>query len=169
MLRLGYDKRLATGIIAASGTLGQIIPPSVVLVVLGDQLGVSVGDLFIGSALPGLLMVLAFSLYIGIVTLWKPQLAPPLPKQMREIGGGALALKVIQVMVPPLLLILLVLGSIFVGLATPTEAGAVGAIGAVSLAAVQRQLSWKSLMDVADGTHPNDCDGDVHFDWGECV
>ena len=152
MLRLGYDKRLATGIIAASGTLGQIIPPSVVLVVLGDQLGVSVGDLFIGSALPGLLMVAVFSLYIGIVTLWKPELAPPLPAEMRAIRGRALALQVIQVMLPPLVLILLVLGSIFAGVATPTEAGAIGAIGAVILAALQRQIRWKSLMAVADNT-----------------
>ena len=152
MLRLGYDKRLATGIVAASGTLGQIIPPSVVLVVLGDQLGVSVGDLFVGSVIPGLLMVAAFAVYIGAVTLWQPQLAPSLPAEMREADSWALAARVVRVMLPPLLLIVVVLGSIFAGVATPTEAGAVGAFGAVVLAACNRQVSWRSLMSVGDST-----------------
>ncbi|MDZ8055640.1 MAG: TRAP transporter large permease subunit [Aulosira sp. ZfuVER01] len=152
MLRYGYNKELATGVIAASGTLGQIIPPSVVLVVLGDQLGVSVGDLFIGSVIPGLMMAGAFALHVLIVAFLKPDVAPALPAEVREIGGKALGRRVIQVMVPPLILILLVLGSIFFGFATPTEAGAVGCGGAIALAAANRQLTWESLRQVCDTT-----------------
>ncbi|WP_017327504.1 TRAP transporter large permease subunit [Synechococcus sp. PCC 7336] len=152
MLRFGYNKQLASGIIVASGTLGQIIPPSVVLVVLGDQLGISVGDLFVGSLIPGLLMVAAFCLYVATVTGFKPEVAPALPDAMLEIGTRKLALQVVKVMLPPLCLILLVLGSIFAGIATPTEAGAVGATGAVLLAAANRQVSWTSLLEVAEAT-----------------
>ncbi|MBD6619404.1 TRAP transporter large permease subunit [Komarekiella sp. 'clone 1'] len=151
MLRYGYNKELATGVIAASGTLGQIIPPSVVLVVLGDQLGVSVGDLFLGSVIPGLMMASAFAVHVLIVAFLKP-VAPALPAQVREIGGQALAKRVIQVMMPPLILILLVLGSIFFGIATPTEAGAVGCAGAIALAAANRQLTLESLRQVCDAT-----------------
>lgn len=152
MLRYGYSKELATGVIAASGTLGQIIPPSVVLVVLGDQLGVSVGNLFIGSVIPGLMMAGAFALHVLIVSFLKPELAPALPEEVRAIGAKALSKRVFQVMVPPLILILLVLGSIFFGIATPTEAGAVGSLGAIALAAANRQLSWASLQQVCDVT-----------------
>ena len=152
MLRYGYSKELATGVIAASGTLGQIIPPSVVLVVLGDQLGVSVGNLFIGSVIPGLMMAGAFALHVLIVSFLKPEVAPALPEEVRAIGAKALSKRVFQVMVPPLILILLVLGSIFFGIATPTEAGAVGSLGAIALAAANRQLSWASLQQVCDVT-----------------
>ncbi len=152
MLRYGYNKQLATGVIAASGTLGQIIPPSVVLVVLGDQLGISVGDLFIGSLIPGLMMSGAFALHVLIVAFLKPDLAPALPAEVREIGGKALGKRIFQVMLPPLILILLVLGSIFFGFATPTEAGAVGCAGAIALAAANRQLTLESLRGVCDTT-----------------
>ncbi|MBD2496617.1 TRAP transporter large permease subunit [Nostoc sp. FACHB-280] len=152
MLRYGYNKQLATGVIAASGTLGQIIPPSVVLVVLGDQLGVSVGNLFIGSVIPGLMMASAFALHVLIVAFLKPDAAPALPAQVREIGGKALGTRVIQVMLPPLVVILLVLGSIFFGIATPTEAGAVGCVGAIALAAANGQLTLTSLRQVCDTT-----------------
>ena len=152
MLRYGYNKELATGVIAASGTLGQIIPPSVVLVVLGDQLGVSVGDLFIGSMIPGLLLTTAYALHVLVIAFLRPELAPALPAEVRNIGGKALTLRVIQVMVPPLLLILLVLGSIFFGIATPTEAGALGCLGASLLALANRQLTWTSLRQVSDVT-----------------
>ncbi|WP_414514217.1 TRAP transporter large permease [Nostoc sp. PCC 9305] len=152
MLRYGYSKELATGVIAASGTLGQIIPPSVVLVVLGDQLGVSVGDLFLGSVIPGLMMAGAFALHVLIVAFLKPDLAPALPAEVRDIGGKALGRRVIQVMIPPLILILLVLGSIFFGIATPTEAGAVGCGGAIALAAANRKLTLESLRQVCDAT-----------------
>ena len=152
MLRYGYNKELATGVIAASGTLGQIIPPSIVLVVLGDQLGVSVGDLFIGSVIPGLLMAGIFALHVLIIAFIRPELAPALPLEVRDISGKALTTRVLKVMLPPLLLILLVLGSIFFGVATPTEAGAIGAIGAIALAAANRQLSVESLRQVCDVT-----------------
>ncbi|MEQ8970122.1 MAG: TRAP transporter large permease subunit [Coleofasciculus sp. C1-SOL-03] len=152
MLRYGYDKRLATGVIAASGTLGQIIPPSVVLVVLADQLGISVGDLFIGSLIPGLLMTTAFAVHVLIVAWLKPSAAPALPAEVRNIGGKALGRRVLLAMFPPLLLILLVLGSIFFGFATPTEAGAVGCVGAMVLAAANRKLTWLSLRQACDAT-----------------
>ncbi|MGK7876699.1 MAG: TRAP transporter large permease subunit [Xenococcaceae cyanobacterium] len=152
MLRYGYNKELATGVIAASGTLGQIIPPSLVLVVLADQLGIDVGSLFIGSLIPGLLMAGAFAVHVLIVAFLKPELAPALPAEVREIGGKALGNRVLQVMIPPLLLILLVLGSIFFGIATPTEAGAVGSLGAIILAAANRQLNWATLKQVCDAT-----------------
>jgi len=152
MLRYGYNKELATGVIAASGTLGQIIPPSVVLVVLGDQLGVSVGDLFVGSVIPGLMMAGAFAIHVLIVAFFRPDMAPALPEEVRAMSGQALMQRVLQVMLPPVILILLVLGSIFFGIATPTEAGAVGALGAVVLAAANRQLSWESLQKTGDVT-----------------
>ena len=152
MLRYGYNKELATGVIVASGTLGQIIPPSVVLVVLGDQLGIPVGNLFIGSLIPGLLMASVFALHVLIVAFLKPDVAPALPAEVRNIGSKNLIQRVIQVMFPPLLLILLVLGSIFFGVATPTEAGAIGSLGAMILAAVNRQLNWAALKQVCDAT-----------------
>ncbi|MGD2180067.1 TRAP transporter large permease [Lusitaniella coriacea] len=152
MLRYGYSKELATGVIVASGTLGQIIPPSVVLVVLGDQLGISVGDLFLGSLIPGLMMTGAFALHVLISAWLRPDIAPALPTEIREIGGKALGKRVLTVMIPPLLLIFLVLGSIFFGVATPTEAGAVGSVGAIVLAALNRQLNWTALKQVCDAT-----------------
>lgn len=152
MLRYGYNKDVATGVIAASGTLGQIIPPSIVLVVLADQLGVSVGDLFLGSFIPGLLMAGAFVVHVAIIAFVRPDLLPALPPELLKLRGRALALKVLKVMVPPLVLILLVLGSIFFGVATPTEAGALGAVGAMVLAAFNRQLTIRSLQDVCDST-----------------
>lgn len=149
MLRAGYDRSLASGVIVASGTLGQIIPPSIVLVVLADQLGVSVGDLFMGALIPGLLMAGAFALFVVLVSSWKPELAPPLRQQgSAGLGPGGL----IRVLVPPLLLILLVLGSIFFGLATPTEAGSLGAVGAIALAALDGGLSRRALLQVSEDT-----------------
>ncbi|MEB3162958.1 MAG: TRAP transporter large permease subunit [Prochlorothrix sp.] len=150
MLRYGYDRQLATGVIAASGTLGQIIPPSVVLVVLGDQLGVPVGDLFLGAVIPGLLMTLAFIVYVGLLAFTRPDLAPALPREVLEAPG--LGRRIIRVMIPPLVLILLILGSIFFGIATPTEAGAVGCVGAIVLAAINQRLSWATLQEVCDAT-----------------
>ncbi len=152
MLRYGYNKELATGAIVASGTLGQLIPPSIVLVVLADQLGIPVGNLFIGSIIPGLMMAGAFCLHVIIVAFLRPDVAPPLPLEERNIGKKALVKQVLQAMLPPLLLILLVLGSIFFGIATPTEAGAVGALGTIILAAFNGQLSWVSLKQVCDAT-----------------
>ncbi len=152
MLRYNYNKQLATGVICASGTLGQIIPPSVVLVVLGDQLGVSVGRLFIGSLIPGLLLAAALAFYCWTVAQIKPDMAPALPLSARTLRGSALAVRVLKVMVPPLLLIMAVLGSIFFGLATATEAGAVGALGATILAAFNRRLNFRTFREVSDAT-----------------
>ncbi len=153
MLRYGYNKELATGVIAASGTLGQIIPPSVVLVVLGDQLGVSVGDLFVGSVIPGLMMAGAFALHVLIAAWIRPDVAPALPEEVRsQFGGKGFVKRVTQAIVPPFILILLVLGSIFFGYATPTEAGAVGSLGATVLALMNRSLSLNALKEVCDVT-----------------
>lgn len=145
MLRYGYDQRLTTGVITASGTLGQIIPPSVVLVVLGDQLSVPVGDLFRGALVPGLLLAGLYALYVGGVALVRPQQAPALPTDVLAAERRGLARKVAFALVPPLVLILLVLGSIFAGVATPTEAGAVGAVGAMVLALLRRRLPGAAL------------------------
>jgi tripartite ATP-independent transporter DctM subunit len=152
MLRYGYSRELATGVIAASGTLGQIIPPSVVLVVLGDQLGVSVGDLFLGAVIPGLMMAGAFALHVVIVAFLKPEVAPALPPEVCQLPPGELQRRVLQAMLPPLLLILLVLGSIFFGVATPTEAGAVGSLGAIALAVVNRKFNWAMLRESCEAT-----------------
>ena len=149
MLKYGYSQTLATGVITASGTLGQIIPPSVVLVVLADQMGISVGDLFVGSLLPGLLLAGLYALYVVGVAVVKPEAAPALPIEEREVGGTALLRRVAFVLVPPLLLILVVLGSIFAGVATPTEAGALGAVGAMALAAANRRLSLSAVRETA--------------------
>lgn len=149
MLKYGYDKRLSSGIILASGTLGQIIPPSIVLVVLADQMGISVGSLFLGALIPGLLLAAMYALYAAGVALLRPTLAPALPAEIRDISGGELARQVALVLMPPLVLILLVLGSIFAGVATPTEAGAVGAVGAMLLAAVRRRLNLSVIREAA--------------------
>lgn len=145
MHRYGYAPWLSTGVIAASGTLGQIIPPSVVLIVLADQLGISVGDLFVGSLVPGIMLATMFAAFVMGVALVKPEAAPALPPEARTERGTALMRRVMLVMVPPLVLILLVLGSIFAGVATPTEAGALGAVGAMGLAQVNRRLSMSAL------------------------
>ncbi len=152
MLRYGYSERLSAGVIAAAGTLGQIIPPSVVLVVLGDQLGVSVGDLFVGALVPGLILAGLYAVYVALVAVFQPKAAPALPAEERTQHGFALARQVVFVMLPPLVLILVVLGSIFAGIATPTEAGALGALGAILLAVVSRRFNVKALKDTMNET-----------------
>jgi len=152
MLRYGYSKELAAGVICASGTLGQIIPPSVVLVVLGDQLGVSVGDLYLGAFFPGLMLSGLYTIYVVAISILKPEMAPALPKEVRNIPLKTLIKRVIFVMFPPLFLILLVLGSIFAGIATPTEAGALGAVGAMILAALNKRLTIENLKDTMNDT-----------------
>ena len=152
MLRHGYDKSLATGVIAASGTLGQIIPPSIVLVVLGDQLGVPVGDLFIGSVIPGLLMAVVFALYVLVITQCRPNLAPPLPTGGDDRSLGQELRQAAPLVLPPLALIVLVLGSIFFGVATPTEAGAMGAVGAMAMAAWNGRLNLGTIREVSEDT-----------------
>ncbi|MGH7446809.1 MAG: TRAP transporter large permease, partial [Longimicrobiales bacterium] len=152
MLKYGYDKRLSAGIILASGTLGQIIPPSIVLVVLADQLGISVGALFLGGLLPGLLLATMYAIYAAGVAVLQPEKAPALPAVIRDISGRELARQVALVLMPPLVLILLVLGSIFAGIATPTEAGAVGAVGAILLAATRRRLTMAVIREAGTET-----------------
>jgi len=208
MLRYGYDRRVAAGVIAASGTLAQIIPPSLVLIVMADQLGKSVGDMYQGAFIPGLTLAALYAVYIVIVTIIRPEAAPALPVDAimvrdrdgrvgyaslgvmvaaafaaayflagyvdtiwaaalgglitygvtvadKQLGTGRLsrlAQQVIIVMMPPLALIFLVLGTIFLGIATPTEGGAMGATGALALALANRRLNWNLLRQAMDTT-----------------
>jgi TRAP-type mannitol/chloroaromatic compound transport system permease large subunit len=210
MLRYGYDQRIATGVIMASGTLAQIIPPSLVLIVLSDVLGVSVGDMYAGAIIPGLVLSGMFALFVFLVALVRPTWVPALPIEARTLGNGVtslivvlaiaigvgylatlwatprmeqapevfgaaagvvtaylialankllnlnlmsrLATQVVMVLVPPLALIFLVLGTIFIGLATPTEGGAMGALGALILAAINRRLDFLTVKSAAEGT-----------------
>jgi TRAP-type mannitol/chloroaromatic compound transport system permease large subunit len=210
MLRYGYDRPVAVGVIAASGTLAQIIPPSLVLIVLADQLGLSVGDMYAGALIPGLLLTAIYCAYVLIVTLLRPAALPALPVAARSLQGSPLSLvpvlagsatiaagtylylaprlengagiwaasaaaaaaygfallddglrlnllshlarRVVIVLVPPLALIFLVLGTIFLGIATPTEGGAMGAAGALIIAMAKRRLSFALLGDALDAT-----------------
>ena len=208
MLRYGYDRRLAAGVIAASGTLAQIIPPSLVLIVMADQLGKSVGDMYKGAFIPGLTLAALYAGYVFIITMLRPKAAPALPMDavtVREVSGrvgyaslgvvvvaafaggyaltnymhaiwasalaglvvflvavadkklglnllSRLAQQVVIVMMPPLSLIFLVLGTIFVGIATPTEGGAMGATGALLMAMANNRLSWSLLKQAMDTT-----------------
>src|SRR5205823_2694689 len=208
MLRYGYGRRLAAGVITASGTLAQIIPPSLVLIVMADQLGRSVGDMYQGAFIPGLSLAALYAVFVAAVTILRPQAAPALPPEaltIREDSGKAgyrslialvgltfaagyaltgymhpiwassaaglaaylvalgdkflrlrllsgLAQQVVIVMMPPLALIFLVLGTIFVGIATPTEGGAMGASGALVLALAKRRLNWSLLRQAMDST-----------------
>ncbi|SEH88175.1 TRAP transporter large permease subunit [Tardiphaga sp. OK245] len=145
MQRYGYSMRLSTGVIAASGTITQLIPPSLVLVVLADQLGRSVGDMYLGAIGPSLLQVGIFILFIVVMSVLKPETMPPLPPEVRGTIGWPLIRQVLWGMVPSIVLIFLVLGTIFMGLATPTEAGAMGAVGGLVLAAMHRRLTWPLL------------------------
>ncbi|WP_321529089.1 TRAP transporter large permease subunit [Sedimenticola selenatireducens] len=147
MLQYNYSKSLACGIISASGTLGQVIPPSIVLIVLADQLGAPVGDLFVGSLVPGLMLSAMYMAYVGLVAITRPKLAPAMPKEARAMEGKKLSREIGLVMIPPLALIVVVLGSIFAGWATPTEAGAFGAVGAMILAVLKRRLTLSSVLD----------------------
>jgi tripartite ATP-independent transporter DctM subunit len=170
MLKRGYDPAVATGIISASGTLGQIIPPSIVLVLLGDVLSssfqqaqislgifspetVSVGDLFVGAVIPGILLVGFYISYLVLLGLFRPAAMPVArPEDDASLSGIALMLRVVRVLLPPLLLIVAVLGSIIGGLATPTEAASVGAVGALALAFLKGELSFERLREVARNT-----------------
>jgi tripartite ATP-independent transporter DctM subunit len=152
MLRYGYDRRLASGVIAASGTLAQIIPPSLVLIVLADQLGRSVGDMYRGAIFPGLVLAGLYFLYVFGRSFLFPDAAPALPPEARTLRGFKLLQRVIFVLMPPLALIFLVLGTIFLGVATPTEGGAMGATGALVLALINRRLTWSLLKQAMNTT-----------------
>jgi tripartite ATP-independent transporter DctM subunit len=142
MKKYGYDMKLTTGVIAASGTITQLIPPSLVLVVLADQMGKSVGDMYLGAIGPSILQVLIFVFYVIALSVVRPNAMPPLPPEARTQKGWRLIGRVLWGMVPSVVLIFLVLGTIFMGLATPTEAGAMGAVGAIVLAAMHGRLTW---------------------------
>ena len=152
MMRYGYSKRLATGVIAASGTLAQIIPPSLVLIILADQLGASVGDLYEGALIPGLALAGLYAVYVLLVSIFDPKAAPALPLEARTLSGPALAWRVMTCLIPPLVLIFLVLGTIFLGVATPTEGGAMGASGAILLAMAKRKLGWGLMKQAVEST-----------------
>ena len=168
MLKRGYDPRISTGVICASGTLGQIIPPSIVLVLLGDVLSsayqqaqldmgifspetVSVGDLFVGAVIPGLLLVSLYIVYMILVAVIKPEAMPAIPEDERNHSRHIIEDVMLSLM-PPLLLIVVVLGSIIGGFATPTEAAAIGAVGAMLLATSKKQLSRDNLTGVVRST-----------------
>jgi len=152
MLKYGYDKSLASGVVAASGTLGQIIPPSIVLIILGDQMGVNVGDLFLGAVVPGLVLSLLYVLWVVVVAVLRPRAAPALPLESADFGSGHLGLAVLRSLLPPLALVAVVLGSIFMGIASPTEAGAMGAFGAALLALCNGRLTLVNVRAVGDAT-----------------
>lgn len=148
MLERRYNVPLATGTIAASGTLGILIPPSIMLVIMSDLLSVPVGTVFIGAVLPGLLLSGLYVVYIWVLCRLRPELAPPMPDEIGPDGRGEFWLMILRSFLPPIALIVLVLGSIFAGWATPTEAAGVGAGGSVLLAAINRQLSWSVFVEV---------------------
>ena len=148
MLRNGYNKELATGTISASGTLGQLIPPSIVLIILGDVLNVPVGDLFRAALKPGLVLIACYILYVIIYCRLKPEAAPVIPRD-ESLSRSSIIIKALTAMVPPLLLILIVLGSIFQGVATPTESSALGCVGAVLLSFIYRKFSFAMLWESA--------------------
>ncbi|HZN26758.1 MAG TPA: TRAP transporter large permease subunit [Burkholderiales bacterium] len=152
MMRYGYSHRLASGVIAASGTLAQIVPPSLVLIVLGDQLGRSVGDMYTGAFVPALLLAAAYLVYVLVVTVVRPDAVPALPPAARIHHGWALAKRIVTALLPPLVLIFLVLGTIFLGIATPTEGGAMGAVGALALALARRRLDISLLKQALEST-----------------
>jgi len=152
MLRYGYDRRLACGVIAASGTLAQIIPPSLVLIVLADQLRQPVSDLYEGAMLPALLLTALYAAFVAFAALLRPGLAPALPVEARTHDWPSLTGRVLRSLLPPLVLVFLVLGTIFIGLATPTEAGAMGAVGALVLAWWKKRLSLALLRQAMDST-----------------
>ena len=152
MIRYGYNMRMATGVIAASGTITQLIPPSLVLIVLADQLGRSVGDMYAGAIGPSIVQVLLFCLFVFLVSRFRPDAMPPLPISARTLQGWPLVRRVLRGMVPSLVLMFLVLGTILMGVATPTEGGAMGAIGAIGLAALHRRLTWDLLWQGMNST-----------------
>jgi len=144
MLKAGYDKALASGTVASSGTLGLIIPPSIILIILGDVMSVSVGELFMGAVLPGLVLVGLYIAYILIYSYFKPEVAP-IPKDVKEVSNKEIIISIL----PPLLLMVSVLGSIFAGIASPTESAAFGVMGALLLSFINKTLNFEMLKYVS--------------------
>ena len=155
MLKRGYRPEVAAGTISASGTLGQILPPSIVLVLLGSILNVSIGDMFLGAVFPGLVLVGLYMVYLIFIAIFKSDWAPAMPEEeLAQFRGIAMVKRVFNAFVLPALLVFAVLGSIFAGFASPTEAAAVGAFGATILTVVQKKFSYRTLKSVmAETTH----------------
>jgi tripartite ATP-independent transporter DctM subunit len=143
MLKYNYSPRLASGVIAASGTLGQLIPPSIVLIILGFMMNISVGDLFRSAVVPGVIVVTLYILYILIISFLKPEVAPPIPT---DEPYSQVLLQAVKSLLAPMALIVMVLGSIFAGFATPTESAGVGVVGAILLTLIYRTFSWNLLI-----------------------
>jgi tripartite ATP-independent transporter DctM subunit len=150
LIRRGYDKSIACGAICASGTLGQIIPPSLILILLSDIMQLSVGTLFAAAVGPGMLLVVVYIIFILILGWLKPDLMPPIPKEERSrVSGKELTIRFWKVVVPPIMLVIAVLGSIVAGIAAPTEAAAMGAIGGVIVTIFSGRFTWAKLKLVA--------------------
>ncbi|MFQ3197958.1 MAG: tripartite ATP-independent transporter DctM subunit [Paraglaciecola sp.] len=149
MLKNNYHQPTAAGVICAAGTLGQIIPPSIILIILGDVMGVPVGDLFRAAVLPGVLLIVVYTLYILVLGKIKPEFCPPM--EITE-DKRTLIVQAMKDILPPLILIVTVLGSIFTGLATPTESAAIGAVGAVVLSVIYGRFSFKGLHAISGDT-----------------
>jgi tripartite ATP-independent transporter DctM subunit len=153
MLRRGYEKGLACGIICASGTLGQIIPPSLILILLADITNQSVGTLFAAAMVPGLMLSFIYIVYIIALGILRPAMVPAIPKEERAlISGAQLAGKIVRVVAPPIGLVAVVLGSIIAGVAAPSEAAAMGALGSILVAAIGRRLSFQVLRETVQAT-----------------
>jgi tripartite ATP-independent transporter DctM subunit len=148
MVKAGYSHELATGTIASSGTLGILIPPSIMLVIMADLMSIPVGTVFIAAVVPGFLLSFLYLVYIWLLARAKPHLAPPMPDDIGPADNAEYYALLLRSFVPPILLIVVTLGSIFAGFATPTEAAGVGAVGSVILAVYNRKLDWETLKDV---------------------
>ncbi len=148
MMKANYSVPLATGTIASSGTLGILIPPSIMLVIMSDLLSVPVGTVFIAAIVPGLLLAVLYAVFLLVLCRLRPQLAPPMDADMGPATRGEFWAMIFRSFIPPIFLIVCVLGSIFAGFATPTEAAGVGAFGSILLAAFNRQLTWANFLDV---------------------
>ncbi|HEY5674002.1 MAG TPA: TRAP transporter large permease subunit [Malonomonas sp.] len=158
MLKRGYSPELATGTICAAGTLGQIIPPSIVLVLLGSVMNISIGDMFIGAIIPGLLLVALYILWILLIAFIRPKSAPAMPpEELADFRASGMYRRILRAFLLPFFLILAVLGSIFAGIASPTEAAAVGALGATLLTIWQKKLNLQTLREVMRGTTTLTC------------
>ncbi|MEA3363206.1 MAG: TRAP transporter large permease subunit [Thermodesulfobacteriota bacterium] len=158
MLKRGYSPELSTGTICAAGTLGQIIPPSIVLVLLGSVLNVPIGDMFIGAVIPGLILVSLYILWIILVAIFRPESAPAMPaEELADFRKSGMYRKIIRAFLLPFFLIVAVLGSIFAGIASPTEAAAVGAMGATLLTIWQKKFNLQTLREVMRGTTTLTC------------
>ena len=147
MLKYGYSKSLACGSICGAGTLGQIIPPSIILIILGDVLGLPVGDLFQAALIPGLALVGLYVVYVLFLSYTKPEVAPPIPFEQDLSPKLTQYVDALRAIIPPLLLIIVVLGSIFSGIATPTESSVLGVVGAMFLALLYKKFSWKMVYE----------------------